>query len=57
MPTMQSISASTTGDVIRTNIPQLQEWLKVYVKTRNQTVYESVLEKMINIAKKAWKNT
>jgi hypothetical protein len=39
------------------NIPELQAWLKEYVKVRNATVYESVLEKMINIAKKAWKNT
>jgi len=57
MPLAKSLSASVQGGGIVSNIPELQAWLKEYVKVRNATVYESVLEKMINIAKKAWKNT
>jgi len=57
MPTAKSVTASIGGAGIQTNIPQLQEWLKEYVKVRNQTVYESVLEKMRNIAYKAWQYT
>lgn len=57
MPIANFVSASVKDGGIVTNIPELQAWLKEYVKVRNVTVYESVLEKMRNIAKKAWKNT
>lgn len=57
MPNAKFVSASLGTAGIQSNIPQLQEWLKEYVKVRNQTVYESVLEKMRNIAFKAWENT
>jgi len=57
MPLAKSVSASVQGGGIVSNIPELQAWLKEYVKVRNATVYESVLEKMRNIAYKAWQNT
>lgn len=57
MPIAKSVSASVEGGGIVSNIPELQAWLKEYVKVRNVTVYESVLEKMRGIAYKAWQNT
>lgn len=57
MPLVKSVSASVQGGGIVSNIPELQAWLREYVKVRNQTVYESVLEKMRGIAFKAWQNT
>lgn len=57
MPIAKSVSASVQGGGIVSNIPELQAWLKEYVKVRNQTVYESVMEKMRNIAYKAWQYT
>jgi hypothetical protein len=57
MPSAKFVSASIKGGGIVSNIPELQEWLKEYVKVRNQTVYQSVFEKMRNIAYKAWQYT
>lgn len=57
MPIAKSVMASIKGGGVVTNIPQLQAWMEQYVKVRNKTVYESVLEKMRNIAYKAWQFT
>lgn len=45
--------ASLKGGGIVSNIPQLQQALREYVKVRNQSTYLSVREKMANIAFKA----
>lgn len=57
MPTAKSVTASLNGGGIVSNIPELQEWLKEYVKVRNQSVHDSVMDKMRNIAYKAWQYT
>jgi len=57
MPSAKFVGASIKGGGIVSNVPELQEWLKEYVKVRNQSVYDSVLEKMRNIAYKAWQYT
>lgn len=57
MAIAKSIETSIKGGGVVSNIPELQAWLKEYVKVRNVTVYESVLDKMRNIAFKAWKHT
>jgi hypothetical protein len=49
------VTAGKSG--ITSNLPQLKQALDAYVKVRNQSTYESVLEKMQNIAFKAAKNT
>lgn len=57
MATAKSITTSLKGGGIVSNVPELQEWLKEYVKVRNQSVYDSVMDKMRNIAYKAWQYT
>lgn len=57
MPIAKSIISSIQKGGVATNIPELQAWINEYVKVRNVTVYESVLEKMRNIAFKAWQFT
>jgi len=57
MPIAKLVSASIQGGGVVSNIPELQAWLKEYVKVRNATVYDSVLKKMRNIAYKAWQYT
>ena len=46
-------SASIKGGGVFSNIPQLQEALRQYVRVRNQSTFVSVREKMANIAFKA----
>lgn len=48
-----SAQASVSGGGIFSNIPQLQEALRQYVKVRNATTFQSVRDKMANIAYKA----
>lgn len=50
---LNSAEASLKGGGIVSNIPQLQEALRQYVRVRNQSTYLSVREKMANIAFKA----
>jgi hypothetical protein len=51
-------TASVTKDGgIVSNYPQVQQALQAYVMVRNQSIYDSVKEKMANIAFKAAQNT
>ena len=51
-------TASVTKDGgIVSNYPQVQQALQAYVMVRNQAIYDSVKEKMANIAFKAAQNT
>lgn len=49
-------SVSKEGGIV-SNYSQVQQALEAYVKVRNQAVYDSVKEKMANIAFKAAQNT
>jgi len=55
---MNILTASITkeGGIV-SNYPQVQQALQAYVMVRNQAVYDSVKEKMANIAFKASQNT
>lgn len=54
---MNILTASAGKDGITSNFAQVQQALEAYVKVRNQSVYDSVKEKMANIAFKAAQNT
>ena len=49
-------SVNKEGGIV-SNYPQVQQALEAYVKVRNQAVFDSVKEKMANIAFKAAQNT
>ena len=49
-------SVTKEGGIV-SNYPQVQQALEAYVKVRNQAVFDSVKEKMANIAFKAAQNT
>lgn len=49
-------SVNKEGGIV-SNYPQVQQALEAYVKARNQAVFDSVKEKMANIAFKAAQNT
>lgn len=54
---MAVLGVSTGQSGITSNWPQVQQALDAYVKVRNQSTYDSILEKMGNIAMKAAKFT